>query len=28
VPSVAYGAAMIVAVMCIAVTLFQRREVG
>jgi hypothetical protein len=25
---VAYGAAMIVAVMCIAVTLFQRREVG
>jgi hypothetical protein len=27
-PSVAYGAAMIVAVMCIAVALFQRREVG
>jgi len=25
---VAYGAAMIVAVMCIAVALFQRREVG
>jgi hypothetical protein len=27
-PSVAYGAAMIVAVMCVAVALFQRREVG
>ncbi len=28
IPSVAYGATMIVAVMCIAVALFQRREVG
>jgi hypothetical protein len=28
IPSVAYGAVMIVAVMCIAVALFQRREVG